>query len=172
MRVVAGTARGVRLIAPPGRATRPTSDRVKEAVLNSLQSHMDLVGVSVADLYCGSGALGIEALSRGAGSCVFVDSDQAAVAATNDNVTRAGVADRSTVVRSDVLRWIEGAPSVDVVLMDPPYEFDAWETLLGCVRSTWAVTESDRELAVASGWELLRSRRYGTTWVQLLHLCS
>jgi len=136
--------------------------------MNSLQSHMELDGCAVADLYCGSGALGIEALSRGAASCVFVDSDPRAVKATIDNLERTHLAQLATVVQRDVAGWLDGAPPIDVVLADPPYDFVGWESLLVTVNSSWVVTESDRELSVASGWELRRSRRYGTTWVQLL----
>src|SRR3954453_13290953 len=97
MRVVAGTARGRRLVAPPGRDTRPTSDRVRESVFNVLHSLGAIDGASVVDLFAGSGALGIEALSRGAAHCTFVEPAPAAVTAIRTNLTTAGVAERATI---------------------------------------------------------------------------
>src|SRR6266853_3095766 len=88
MRVVAGEARGRRLQAPPGRATRPTSDRVREAIFGVVSSMMSFEGLAVADLFAGSGALGIEALSRGAGRVVLVDADRAAIETIRANLTR------------------------------------------------------------------------------------
>src|SRR5438093_104252 len=103
MRVVAGTARGRRLQAPPGRDVRPTSDRVREAVFSSLASLDVIEGATVADLFAGSGAMGVEALSRGAASATFVDSSAAAVAAIRANLADTGLAGTATVVRADVL---------------------------------------------------------------------
>lgn len=136
--------------------------------MNSVQSHVDLDGCRVADLFCGSGSLGIEALSRGAGSCVFVDADRAAIEATAANLTRTGLDHGATVVRGDVLGWLVDMAECDLVLMDPPYSFDDWATIFRALRSDWAVTESDRELGVPDGWDLRRGRRHGATWVQLL----
>ncbi len=136
--------------------------------MNSVQSHVDLDGCRVADLFCGSGGLGIEALSRGAGSCVFVDADRAAVEATTANLERTGLGHHATVVRRDVLGWLVDSPEFDLVLMDPPYSFDDWAEIFRSLKSTWAVTESDRDLEVPDGWDLHRGRRHGATWVQLL----
>ena len=86
MRVIAGTARGLRLDAPPGRSTRPTLDRVRESIFNALTSADLLAGSVVLDAFAGSGALGIEALSRGAETCVFVERDRAALAALRSNL--------------------------------------------------------------------------------------
>src|SRR5262245_1880441 len=130
MRVVAGQARGRRLTSPKGSDTRPTSDRVREATFNALRSIDAIDGARVADLFAGSGALGIEALSRGAASCVFVERDPAAIAVIEDNIARTEVAG-ATVVRADVMRWITGrTPPLDLVLADPPYAFDDWPALL------------------------------------------
>ena len=107
MRVVAGRARGRRLVSPKGSDTRPTSDRAREAIFNALRSVDAIDGARVADLFAGSGALGIEALSRGAASCVFVEREPAAVAVINENLERTGVAG-ATVVRADVMRWLAG----------------------------------------------------------------
>src|SRR5947209_1526528 len=117
MRVVAGIAGGQRLRAPKGDSIRPTSDRVRESIFNSLDSLGAVEGAAVADLFAGTGALGIEALSRGAVSAVFVDDDRAAVAVVRANLDATGLAGpHATVVQSDVLRWVRTAPPVDLVL--------------------------------------------------------
>ncbi|HZQ29450.1 MAG TPA: RsmD family RNA methyltransferase, partial [Acidimicrobiales bacterium] len=152
MRVVAGEARGRRLVAPPGRATRPTSDRVRESIFDILTSLDAVEGATVADLFAGSGAMGIEALSRGASRAAFVDSDPGAIQAVKANLDTTGTADRATVVRSDVLRWLPSAPPVDLALVDPPYTFDAWPELLTGLHAGLAILESDRELEVPEGW--------------------
>src|SRR5204863_1751944 len=126
----AGSAGGRRLRAPKGITTRPTSDRVREAIFNSLDSMGAVDGASVADLFAGSGALGIEALSRGAASAVFVDDDREAAAAIRDNLATTEMAGpAAAVVQSDVLRWSATASSFDLVLIDPPYTFDRWTEL-------------------------------------------
>lgn len=122
MRVIAGSARGRRLDAPPGRGTRPTSDRVREAMFSSLAA--DIPGAVVLDLYAGTGALGIEALSRGAAAATFVERDAGVVAILTANVARADVADRATIVRGDAAGFVArtaGGPFT-VVLCDPPYD--------------------------------------------------
>ena len=123
MRVIAGTAGGRRLVAPKGRATRPTADRVREAVFSSLQPM--LPGARVLDLFAGSGALAIEALSRGAAAATLVESARRALAAIHTNLDTAGVADRATVVEAPLpgaLSRCDGP--VDLLLADPPYDLD------------------------------------------------
>jgi 16S rRNA (guanine966-N2)-methyltransferase len=169
VRVVAGTARGRRLQAPPGSSTRPTADRVREATFNALGSLGALDG-DVLDLFAGSGALGIEALSRGAASATFVDADARAVAVVRANLEATGLADRATVVRSDARRFLDGGERrFDLALLDPPYAFsdDDWAALLGSLDAAVAVVESDREVALPAPWEVLRSKRYGGTVVLL-----
>jgi 16S rRNA (guanine966-N2)-methyltransferase len=178
MRVVAGSVRGRPLRAPAGRSTRPTSDRVRESIFNILASLGGLEGADVVDLYAGSGALGIEALSRGAASVTFVDADAPAVAVIGDNLRSLGLDGPSArVVRSDVRRWVVGAgaallPSADVVLADPPYAFNGWaEVLADLARGGFAglaVLEAGAEIDLPSDWNILRVRRYGTTVVHLL----
>ena len=122
MRVIAGTARGRPLKAPAGRSTRPTSDRVREAMFSSLAD--DIPGAVVLDLFAGTGALGIEALSRGAAHATFVELQPAVVAVLTDNVARAHVDDRSTIVRVDAAAFVrrEHDRQFTVVLCDPPYD--------------------------------------------------
>lgn len=126
MRVIAGRLGGRRLVAPRGMATRPTSDRVREALFSALG---DVSGASVLDLYAGTGALGIEALSRGAARATFVENAKPALAALRENVEALGLRDRARVVDQRAERAIaaigagEGAPAgaFDLVLIDPPY---------------------------------------------------
>ena len=168
MRVVGGTARGRPLRAPRGAATRPTSDRVREAVFSMLTSLDRIDGAAVLDLFAGSGALGIECLSRGAESAVLVDSSPDAVAAIRHNLGVLGPdRDRATVVRSDALRYLADAPRFDLVLADPPYDFGRWPELLGllAVRSGLLVAETGSPLDPGPGWETVKVKRYGGTVV-------
>jgi 16S rRNA (guanine966-N2)-methyltransferase len=167
VRVVAGTARGRRLQAPPGVATRPTSDRVREATFNALGSLGAVEGATVLDLFAGSGALGIEALSRGASHATFVDSDARALAVIRANLDTTGLSDRATVVNGDAVRRLETAGSVDLALLDPPYAFadEQWSGLLRALDARFAVIESDREVPIPPPWQVLRSKRYGGTVV-------
>jgi 16S rRNA (guanine966-N2)-methyltransferase len=166
MRVVAGTARGRQLRSPRGRAIRPTSDRAREGIFNSLGSLTDLEGASVLDLFAGTGALGIEALSRGAAAVTFVDDDRAATDLVERNLVVTGLAG-GTVVRSDAVRFLRNRPTVDVAFADPPYTFDEWPALLEHLRATIAVLESDRPIEVGDRWEVLKVKRYGGTVVTL-----
>lgn len=168
MRVVAGTARGRTLVAPPGSRTRPTTDRVREAIFNALGSRGGLEGAQVADLFAGSGALGVEALSRGAAHATFVDRDRQARRAIARNLAACGFEDRATVVPVPVERWLAGLPPgqrYDLAFCDPPYAYDGWDELLGALPAALAVLESDRPVTPAPGWELVREGRYGGTWV-------
>lgn len=172
MRVIAGTARGRRLVAPKGRDVRPTSDRVKEAVFSSLQAH--LLDARVLDLFAGSGALGIEALSRGAAHATFVERANPALSAITRNLATADVADRATVVSGELpaaVARVEGP--VDVVLIDPPYALDAAvvDAILAAVApltTAGAVWRLEADVRTpAPTWPPLvepgRVRRYGDT---------
>jgi 16S rRNA (guanine966-N2)-methyltransferase len=170
MRVVAGTVGGRRLQVPggPRRTIRPTSELVRAAIANSLTSLGALEDAAVADLFAGSGALGIEALSRGARSAVFVESDRQALAVIRANLATLGLADRATVVASDAVRWAASAGPFDVVFIDPPYAFDEWEPLLSHLDATLAVCESDRPVEPPEGWTTRKLRHHGGTLVSLL----
>ena len=167
MRVVAGELGGRKLTSPDGTATRPTTDRVREAIFNSLGSMGILEGAVVADLFAGSGAVGIEALSRGADHCTFVERDRGALRALEDNLSTLDLGDRSRVLRSDANSVAVGL-DVDIVFADPPYDFDAWDTLLGTIRADLVVTESGREVRAPYGWRSTRTKRYGRAWVSFL----
>ncbi len=172
MRVIAGTARGLRLDAPPGRSTRPTLDRVRESIFNALTSADLLAGSVVLDAFAGSGALGIEALSRGAEACVFVERDRAALAALRSNLERTRLADRSTVVPGDAFALLGSSGrlagrSFGLALLDPPYGTEEWAALLGCIRAETVVIESDHVVDPGDGWRVRWDRRYGGTLVRI-----
>jgi 16S rRNA (guanine(966)-N(2))-methyltransferase RsmD len=122
VRVISGIRKGKLLSAPSGLNTRPTTDKVKEAVFDAIQ--YDVNGARALDLFAGSGQMGIEAISRGADSCVFIDKDQAALKAVTANVKACGFEDRSVILRKDSLVWLEQQPSksFDLIFLDPPYE--------------------------------------------------
>lgn len=164
----------------PPRGTRPTTDRVRESLFNVLVARLDFTGLAVLDLYAGSGALGLEALSRGAGSALFVESDQRAAAVISQNITALGLpgaAVRRGSVDS-VLAGGAGAP-VDVVFADPPYDVataDLEELVTALDRNGWATTGTvavvERPTASApigwpAGWEAWRTRSYGDTRVEM-----
>lgn len=168
MRVIAGEFAGRKLVAPEGTTTRPTTDKVRQALFNSLNSKGVIDGASVADLYAGSGALGIEALSRGAARCVFVERSRDALVALRRNIATLGVAARCTVIASDVMAWVPAMRNVDIAFIDPPYDFGAWPALLALVDAGLVVAEADAPVDAPQGWEQVRSRRYGRTWVTTL----
>jgi 16S rRNA (guanine966-N2)-methyltransferase len=174
--VVAGTLGGRRLAAPPGDATRPTSDRVREALFSILG---DVTGLRVLDLFAGSGALGIEALSRGAGAVTFVDRAPRALRAVRANLDALGLS--ATVLRRDALATLEDAArrgdQYDLVLLDPPYGLAGelgprLSTALPPVLAPGArvVAESDRRLALPLDLPLELERRYGDTLIRLHRL--
>ena len=172
MRIVAGSARGRRLVVPAGDRTRPTTDRVREATFNALYSMDAIDGASFCDLFAGSGALGLEALSRGAASVVFVERDKAALEALRANIDTLGFGDQATVVAADSMRWLQNADPVDVLLADPPYEFDDWPQLFAAAKAEIVVAESGSPVVAIDGWESLRERAYGTTVVTVLRPMS
>jgi 16S rRNA (guanine966-N2)-methyltransferase len=168
VRVIAGTARGRRLVAPDGTTTRPSGDRVREATFNALHSLEALDDATVLDLYAGSGALGIEALSRGAASATFVDSDRHAIDAVRANLEATALAAAAEVVQSDANRFIANhARRWDLALLDPPYAFAGWDDLLQRVPADLAVIESATMVALPPAWQLVREKRYGTTVVTI-----
>ncbi len=176
MRIISGEARGRRLRAPRGAATRPTADRVREALFNILG---DVTGLAVLDLFAGTGALGLEALSRGAAGAVLVDHADAAVRVIQANVATLGYQERARVVRLDVgraLRLLERQGGrYDLIFIDPPYEGSAATVTLDALGSGsllapngLVVVEHDTRNRPAEQHGLLRlgeRRKYGQTEV-------
>ena len=176
MRVVAGEYRGRRLKAPAGTATRPTADRVREALFNILG---DVSGAVVLDLYAGSGALGIEALSRGARRALLVDRDDAAVRVIRRNLAALGLEPRGRAVRAEVTRWLAGhvreVSGASVVFLDPPYNDAVLDHALALLdtlaaEGTTVVAEHAHRQALPGLARLrpVRQRRYGDTAVSVL----
>ena len=167
MRVIAGDLRGRRLVTPPGTGTRPTSDRVREATFNALVSMGAVEDSVVLDGFAGSGALGIEALSRGAARCTFVERDRDALVALRANLEACRLGpDRAIVVVGDAIDL--GRDRYDLALLDPPYAFDDWDALLGGLDAEVAVCESARRVEPPAGWRLARAKAYGGTVVSIV----
>ena len=184
MRIIAGDKRGRRIAAPPGRDTRPTSDRVREAVFDMLTARLgsDLGGGRVLDAFAGSGALGLEALSRGTGPAVFVESDRKALKVLRANIAELGLEPRGQVVAADVFRLAVTnalpAGPFSLLFADPPYRIDAarvgelFETLArgGAVETdAWAIYEHDAGTRAVwpEPFSQVDRRVYGTTAVSI-----
>jgi len=146
MRIIAGALRGRRLVAPGVHSTRPTADRTRQAIFNVLEHApwaRPIEGARVADLFAGSGALGIEALSRGAASCLFVESARAAADAIERNVADLGCADRTRLVRTDARRGLPRSEGpFDLVFLDPPYGKNLDLAALAAAPSGWLAEEA------------------------------
>lgn len=176
MRVIAGRLGGRRLKAPRGRVTRPTSDRVREALFSTLG---ELDGASVLDLFAGTGALGIEALSRGAARAVFVERDAGATRTLAENLRNLGIAsEQAEVRRGDVPAVLRSArareETYDLVFIDPPYgHAHDWGPELSAILPSLlrptarVVVESDRRAPLELDVELEQDRRYGDTSIRI-----
>ena len=178
-RIIGGVAGGRRIAVPP-RGTRPTTDRAREALFNILTARRDLTGLAVLDLYAGSGALGLEALSRRAASALFVESDYRIAAVIARNIKTLGLSG-ATLRRGDVVAFLlAGTPSpVDLVLADPPYDTEAAEVnavLAALSAHGWAregtVAAVERAATGAAltwpaGWSVWPERVYGDTRLEL-----
>ena len=176
MRVVAGTARGVSLKTPDGMKTRPTTDRVKEAMFSVL--HFDLPGAKVLDLFGGTGQLGIEALSRGARSCVFVDENDKACQLIRENLKRTKFEAQAKVIRGDYLQFLRTTgEKFDIILLDPPYAEVFLENCLNLITEIdilqtdgIIVTERpvEKKLTMSfDGFSRSKDYKYGNTVVTL-----
>ena len=181
MRIVAGEWRGRKLVAPKGDTTRPTADRTRETLFSMLTSRLgSFEGLRVADLFAGSGALGLEALSRGAMHCHFVEQDAAALAAIRANVQALGADQRVNVQAGSVttLGPVQHVP--DLILLDPPYETGAGAVALDRLRrlgwigpATWMALEIEaRERAEIGGLEIVVERKTGKAKLVLLRLAG
>lgn len=177
MRIIAGEWRGRKLVAPAGSQTRPTADRTRETLFSMLASRIgSFDGLRVADLYAGSGALGFEALSRGAAHATFVEADRAALRAIEANVAALGASDRSAV-RAASVSALPASEPFDLVFADPPYQPGSGTAAAEAVAKAgwlapggWMAVESQRGGAVAppSGWEIDAERDVGRARLTLL----
>lgn len=177
MRVITGSARGRRLKEIEGLETRPTTDRVKEALFSVIQ--FDIEGRRVLDLFAGTGQLGIEALSRGAESAVFVEQRKDAVQAVRENLVVCGLSDRARVVSGDAMSYLKSGEKFDLIFLDPPYASGLLEQALEeiarfdiCRRHGIIVAESvaDKVLPPLSApYAVHREYRYGKIKLTVYH---
>ena len=170
MRIIAGQWRGRPIVAPKGQATRPTSDRAREALFSMLASRVgSFEGLHVADLFAGSGALGLEALSRGAAHCLFVDNDRWAVEAIRANLKALG---GDADVRPGAAQHVRVVQPLDLVFLDPPYESGLAAAVLANLAVApggWVSVETTKtEDVTAAGYELDCERIYGKAKITLL----
>ncbi|WP_379921088.1 16S rRNA (guanine(966)-N(2))-methyltransferase RsmD [Erythrobacter sp. R86502] len=181
MRIIAGDWRGRKLAAPKGESTRPTADRARETLFAMLTSRLgDFEGLQVADLFAGSGALGLEALSRGAAHCLFVEQDRAAVDVIRGNIAALDALTRSRVETGSVMQLRAAQRPLDLILADPPYNSGAGEVSLDRLMrlgwigpETWiAVETSFKEDFSVKGLALEAERRVGKGKLSLLKLAA
>ena len=149
MRVIAGTARRLPLVTPKGMETRPTTDRIKETLFNILQN--DLPSCHFLDLFAGSGAIGIEALSRGAAKAVFVDNSKEALSCIRQNLEKTHLADRAIVIGQDCAGAIHALDAkkmhFDIIFMDPPYQLNAEKEVLTAIADS-KIADEDTQIII------------------------
>lgn len=173
MRIISGKAKGMRLKAPKGYLTRPTGDRVKEALFNTIQGQE--MGARTLDLFAGTGALGLEALSRGASFVIFVENNSSALKILSNNIEKTGMQEQTKTVGADVLSFLKsykGKP-FDLVFMDPPYKYKNGEKILDLIAQNkllnnsghliWEMATSGEEIHVSEEFQLLKKKQYGDT---------
>jgi 16S rRNA (guanine966-N2)-methyltransferase len=179
VRIVAGQWRGKPLVAPKGDATRPTADRMRETLFNMLTSRLGSFDeLAVVDLFAGSGALGLEALSRGAAHCLFVEQDAAALTALRQNIKTVGADIRASVRAGSVMELGPPPKPVDLILLDPPYGTGAGVVALHRLlrlgwlsEASWAVLETGRKEDIAiAGLRIEAERQVGRGKLTFLRL--
>lgn len=183
MRVISGVRKGLRLKAPDGLDTRPTTDRVKESLFNILQQYMP--AKRVLDLFAGSAALGIEALSRRCESCVFIENGRAAYNTASANITAAGFESKSKLLKTDAVSYLKGCTDsnadFDIVFMDPPYNKGMIYPILDLISHGRLLspngivvteTEKDGENPEHPSFDILRQAVYGKTVITVLTLST
>lgn len=174
MRVISGIAKGRKLRSCEGLLTRPTTDRVKESVFNIINSYIK--GAKVLDVFAGSGALGIEALSRGADMAVFTEVDKKSVKIIKENLDTVGLTEKSRVSVIDGIAYIKKATEkFDIIFADPPYKAGLYEPLFKAVRDSNILSgimvverESSMELPLPEGFEVVKERKYGNVTIAVL----
>ena len=177
MRVISGKVRGMKLVSPDGEDTRPTLDRVKEAVFSMLLPYIN--ESVVLDLFAGSGAMGIEALSRGAKKAVFVDFSEKAIACIKTNVNNAQMAEDSLIIRSDSCKFLREYPEAfDIIFIDPPYESGLYENVFSLIASNGLINDEgliiaewDYENGIGNlplEFELVKEKKYGRVGISVL----
>ncbi|HYN45284.1 MAG TPA: 16S rRNA (guanine(966)-N(2))-methyltransferase RsmD [Allosphingosinicella sp.] len=178
MRIIAGAWRGRPIEAPPGTATRPTSDRAREGLFSMLASRIGgFEGLRVADLFAGTGALGLEALSRGAAHCIFVEKDRSALDALRRNIARLGAGERGDV-RAQAVEHVPMPPPCDIIFMDPPYGAGLAQPALERAAAWlapggWISLETRGEsVTLPPGLAVAAERGFGKACIHLIRLAS
>ncbi len=177
MRVISGKARGLKLTSPAGNDTRPTLDRVKEALFSMLLPYLS--EASVLDLFAGSGALGIEALSRGADKAVFIDNSKAAIECVKKNLSAARLENSATVIISSAEDYLKKCTEkFDIIFLDPPYAKGLYESTLSLIKDCNLLSESgiiviewDYDIGFTdkiSRFEVLKEKKYGRVGITVL----
>lgn len=181
MRIIAGEWRGRKLAAPKGDVTRPTADRTRETLFNMLNSRLgSLIDLRVADLFAGSGALGLEALSRGAAHCLFVEQDKQALDAIRANISGLAPREKCDVRHTSVMALPAIQQPLDLILLDPPYNTGAGAVALDRLLrlgwigpDTWMAAEtSAKETVDVKGLQLVATRKVGKAKLHLLQMDS
>ncbi|MEK4485002.1 16S rRNA (guanine(966)-N(2))-methyltransferase RsmD [Psychrobacillus sp. FSL H8-0484] len=179
MRVISGTRKGLPLRAVPGTNTRPTTDKVKESIFNMIGPYFD--GGLAVDLFAGSGSLGIESLSRGIDTCIFIEKDQKAIQTINENLKKCRLEDASEIYKIDASRAVKAFEKrdlkIDLLFVDPPYSkviyYDLVKTIVekGCMNeSGMIVCEHDKMLTLEDefgAFKLVRRENYGGTVISI-----
>jgi 16S rRNA (guanine966-N2)-methyltransferase len=160
MRVIAGSARGRKLLAPDGRGTRPITDRAKEGIFNMLGPIIELDDCRVLDLFAGSGSFGIECLSRGAGHVTFVERNRAAAGIIEQNLDNLGFSDQASVLTAGVESVVRTMTAVELAFCDPPYADDVWADLLPRIPAEVVVGHAEFEIPLTAEWVELKRRQY------------
>lgn len=173
MRVIAGTARSLKLKAPEGMDTRPTTDRIKETLFNMIQ--MEIPGSVFVDLFSGSGGIGIEALSRGARHAYFVENAKNAISCIQENLVFTKFSDKATLIKQDVLGALSliNEKQADIIFMDPPYHADIESSVFSALSRQRYVTEDTMIIVEAAldkdfgflrglGFEVIKEKNYKT----------
>ncbi|MEW6623307.1 MAG: 16S rRNA (guanine(966)-N(2))-methyltransferase RsmD [Bacillota bacterium] len=177
MRVISGSAKGRKISAPKGMRLRPTSDRVKEAIFNIIAPHV--VGCRFLDLFAGTGNIGIEALSRGASKCTFIDQWSQSIKYIKLNLEKLAILDKSIVIKGDVKKIVEVLDDTyDIVFMDPPYGYDLVIPVLEKIslklsKHGIVIIETEQKLSMpfeCGGLRLTKTNKYGDTQVSYYKL--
>lgn len=177
MRVISGSARGKKLLCAEGRDIRPTLDRVKESIFNMIA--FDVPDSSILDLFSGSGALGIEALSRGAKNAIFVDNSPASLDVTEKNLNMTHLSDKATLVKQDALDFVKNTnQKFDIIFLDPPYESSVYEDIIyeisrrGILKPSGSlIIEADNVLTPPFSYEpfkTFREKKYGRVKILIM----